>query len=351
MDVLMREIAREARNNKDVYVVHADGYGVFFNSIPREQVINAGIAEQNVISIASGLALTGKTVYAAVMGIYASTRALEQVRVDCAYNNAKVRILGLQSGLSTAAAGYSHWAVEDIASMRTLPNIAVVAPTSSKEITELMKHNFKGPVYWRFDHLWGYDFNDCYRCEFGKLSTVIDGADFAIIALGRMVEYAYNLVSAYNSQGKNPLLLSAHTLKPFDKKKIVEIINSGMPIITIEEHCVGGLGSIVAEIIAESNKAVKFLPVFIKDNQFNYTGSYEYLTEKLMNLSSLKDRIDSMTNGNKIRIKLIYCKIHQNKRKYLLFNFIPLLKIKKCKKVKQNKLPYKYYLFGFLRIL
>ena len=277
LEALSQALLVEAENNPDIYFIYIDGVESFLKtdgfikSFP-DRVINVGIAEANAVSIASGLAMSGKIVFVIGLAMYLTGRAFEQVRIDCAYNNANVKLVGVLSGLGGGTGGYSHWPIEDIALMRGLPHMAVVNPANPQETAALVESSLKrqGPVYFRLESAWSGSSvvkqgEPGYPVELGQLSEVMPGSDFAFLATGSMLGYAYGLAKRYKSQGINPALFSAHTLKPFAKEIVLSLLKKGLPIVTLEEHARGGLGSIVSEIIAESGIAAKFLPVYIEE--------------------------------------------------------------------------------------
>lgn len=288
-------LIEQARKDERIYLITPDlGYSIlesFKEEFP-DRFLNVGIAEQNAISVAAGLALNGKIPYVYSIIPFVTSRCFEQVKLDCAYMNTNVRIVGVGAGYSYGAAGATHHSIEDIAIMRSLPNMAIIAPGCPDEVNELVKYSaqHQGPMYIRLAKSGEPQINNT-KIEFSKISTILDGKDFAIISTSNMLEEANNIAIAYQKEGKSPILLSAHTLKPFDKEKIEEIIEQNIPIITMEEHSIiGGLASIVSEIIAQSGKGVKFLPIAILDEFSHYVGGQNFIKEK-MGLSNLKEKI------------------------------------------------------------
>jgi transketolase len=289
-------LLKEARKDERIFLITPDlGYSIlepFQQEFP-DRFLNVGIAEQNAISVAAGLALNGKIPYVYSIIPFITSRCHEQVKLDCAYMNTNVRIVGVGAGYSYGAAGATHHSIEDIAIMRALPNMAIVAPGCPNEVEALVKYstNHSGPMYIRLSKSGEPQINKS-KIEFSKISTLNDGKDFVIIATSNMLEEANNLLLEYKIEGKNPMLLSAHTLKPFDNSQIIKLIDSGMSIITMAEHSIiGGLASIVSEIIAQSGKGVRFLPIAIPDEFSHYVGGQKFIKEK-MGLSNLKEKIN-----------------------------------------------------------
>jgi transketolase len=298
--VLFTFLSVQIENNPDVYVVYGDGYKIRFNDslIQKypDRFVKCGIAEQNSVSIAAGLALTGKIVYLLIDAGYLS-RCIDQIKLDCAYNNANVRIIGYKSGFASGKAGYSHWNLEDISLMRCFQNMAIIAPGTPQECDFLLHHSVKhiGPMYIRLDNVYS-NFNLIIDSEiqFGKMSKIMFGKHFAMFAVNNMLKYAYNICKYYLDNNIFPSLFSYHTLMPFDTQEILSIIKLRIPIITLEEHYIGGLGSIIAQILATNKQAINFLPLYINDCVFHYIGDQDYLVEKTMRLNSVTERIDAM---------------------------------------------------------
>jgi transketolase len=295
-NTFLKTLVEEARKNKDIFLITPDlGYSVlepFAQEFP-ERFINVGICEQNAIGVAAGLALNGKIPYVYSIIPFAVSRPYEQIKVDCAYMNTNVRIIGVGAGFSYASAGATHHSLDDLAIMRTLPNMIVVAPGSLNEAEDMVRYSVKhkGPIYMRLAKSGEPRFN--YKTEIGKLSNVLDGTDFALIATSNMLEDAYNTALKYQKEGKYPILLSAHTLKPFDKETLLSLVRKNIPIITIEEHSIiGGLASAVSEVIAPSGLKARFLPIAVNDVFSHVIGSRKYIKEHL-GIGSIKEKIDS----------------------------------------------------------
>jgi len=295
-------LIEEARKDERIFLITPDlGYSILepFQAEFPERFLNVGIAEQNAIGVAAGLALNGKIPYVYSIIPFVTSRCFEQVKIDCAYMKTNVRIVGVGAGYSYGSAGATHHSIEDIAIMRALPNLAIVAPGCPNEVKELTKHsvNHQGAIYIRLSKS-GEPVVNNVKIEFAKLSTLIDGHDFAIIATSNMLEEAHNIALDYVKEGRSPILLSAHTLKPFDREKIKEFISLKIPIITMEEHSiVGGLASIVSEIIALSGTGVKFMPIAIPDEFSHFVGGQKFIKEK-MGLGNNKLKIDKFLSEN-----------------------------------------------------
>lgn len=271
-----------ARIDKDIVLITPDmGFSVlepFFNEFPN-RAINCGIAEQNAISIASGLALMGKKPYVYTIIPFLVERAFEQVKLDVAYMNTNVKLIGIGAGFTYGAAGATHHAIEDISLMRILPNMTVCCPGDNNEAEQIVRQSILNdkPMYIRIGrHNRGVFNNE--KLEIGKASVIEKGEDIAIISTSNMLPDAFNYCNKLKREGRKPYLISMHTIKPLDKECILSLIDNGVEIQTMEEHSIiGGLGSAVAEVIAESGKGIKFKRIGVPDKFSHYIGSQKYI--------------------------------------------------------------------------
>lgn len=274
-----------ARKDKDIVLITPDmGFSVlepFFDEFP-ERAINCGIAEQNAVSIASGLALMGKKPYVYTIIPFLTGRAYEQVRLEVAYMNTNVKLIGIGAGFTYGAAGATHHAIEDISLMRSLPNMTVCCPGDNNEAEQIIREtvNNDKPMYIRIGrHNRGIFNNE--KLVIGKASVIKQGEDIAIISTSNMLPDAANYCRQLKAQGRKPYLISMHTVKPLDKEIILELVDKGVEIQTMEEHSIiGGLGSAVAEVIAESGNGVKFKRIGVPDEFSHYIGSQKYIKKQ-----------------------------------------------------------------------
>ena len=221
-----------------------------------DRFINCGIAEANMISTAAGLATCGKTVFASTFAMFAAGRAFEQIRNAVCYPNLNVKIGATHAGISVGEDGATHQPIEDIALMRSIPNMVVISPADAVEsiaaVEAAIKHN--GPVYLRFGRLGVPTINDeaTYKFEIGKGVQLKDGSDVTIIANGLMVPDALTAADMLAEEGINARVINIHTIKPIDEDIIVKAAKETGAIVTAEEHnIIGGLGSAVAEVLCE----------------------------------------------------------------------------------------------------
>ena len=221
-----------------------------------DRFINMGIAEQNMMSTASGLASCGKVVFASSFAMFAAGRAFEQIRNSICYPNLNVKIGATHAGISGGEDGATHQCLEDIGIMRTIPNMVIINPADDVEARAAVKaavlHN--GPVYLRFGRLAVpvlYDEAD-YKFEIGKGVLLKDGKDATIVATGLMVEPALEATKILGEEGIDARVINIHTIKPIDKDILVKAAKETGAIVTCEEHnVIGGLGSAVAEVLCE----------------------------------------------------------------------------------------------------
>jgi transketolase len=283
-------LTEEAKSNENIFIITPDlGFSVLekFRDLFPDRFLNVGIAEQNAVGVAAGLALSGKIVYVYSIVPFVTMRCFEQVRVDVAYMNTNVRLVGVGAGLSYGPAGATHHSIEDIAIMRNLPNMTVCCPGDPVEVREIVRQSvgYQGPMYIRL----GKNGEPVIHHEnqpitIGQAVQVTEGEDLIIITTSNMLEEGKHMVDSLQAKGKSAALISMHTIKPFDSQTVLDLIMTGIPMVTLEEHnIIGGLGSAVAEVIAESGQAVRFKRIGIKDIFCHEVGSQQYLRDKLIN--------------------------------------------------------------------
>jgi transketolase len=218
-----------------------------------DRFIDCGIAEKNMIGIAAGLALSGKVPWACSFSCFVTGR-FEVVRMSVAYQEANVRIVGTHSGVGVGEDGYSQMALEDIAMMRTLPNVAVINPADSVETERAVEYlvDHQGPAFLRLTRQGVKDVNPPdYRFEFGSAAPLRNGSDVAIVATGATVGEAVAAADALDRDGISALVLNVHTVEPLDEPAVVDAASGRRAVVTVEDHSVrGGLGGAVAETLA-----------------------------------------------------------------------------------------------------
>lgn len=287
-DTFVRTLVKLAKEDKKIELVTGDlGFGVlkpFWEQCP-DQFTNAGIAEQNMASMAAGMALEGKTVFTYSIGNFPTLRCLEQIRNDCAYHDANVKIVCIGGGFVYGSLGMSHQATEDLAVMRALPNVVVMAPGDLVEAEECTKAlaSYKGTAYLRLGRGGEKRIHEKIEdFQIGKAVKVHDGKGIAIFSTGAIFEEVQLAYDELKENGFNPIVYTFPTIKPIDKKVITECANKCDFIFTVEEHnIVGGFGSAVAEVLAEINGAkARLVRIGINDEYSIKVGNQKYLRQQ-----------------------------------------------------------------------
>jgi len=242
-----------------------------------ERVFDVGIAEQNMMSMAAGLALGGFVPFAATFSVFASLRDLDQLHTDVCYQNANVKVLGSHGGTSFSQAGSTHHALEDIAALRGMANLTIICPADYIETQLVTKAAYAtyGPIYIRINRGTDYDVYNTYDYgfEIGKAVRMTEGTDFTVIACGSMVHEALVAAESLKAKGVSLRVVNMHTIKPIDKAEILKAMKETKGIITAEDHnVIGALGSAVSEVIAENGGVKAFKRLGIPD-EFSIIGA------------------------------------------------------------------------------
>ncbi|MDI3480569.1 MAG: transketolase [Tepidanaerobacteraceae bacterium] len=275
---------------KDIVVLDADlskstKTSVFAKKYP-ERFFNMGIAEQNLMGTAAGFATCGKIPFASTFAVFAAGRAFEQIRNSICYPNLNVKIAATHAGITVGEDGATHQSVEDIALMRSIPHMIVINPADAEEAKQAVRAAamHKGPVYLRFGrHPVETIFDNNYKFEIGKGVILKEGKDVAIIATGTMVGEALKAAELLSKKGIEAMVVNISTIKPIDKEIIIKAAECGA-IVTAEEHnIIGGLGSAVAEVLAEA-RPTPMKRIGIAD-EFGQSGKPEELL-KLYHLTA-----------------------------------------------------------------
>jgi transketolase len=243
--------------------------------------INVGIAEQNLVGVASGIANEGFNVFASSFAPFITMRAAEQVRMNLGYMQQNVKIVGIGSGLGMGFLGNSHFGLEDIAIIRAIPNIAIITPSDTTEVVKALRALavYHGPAYLRLTGVPGAAIvNDQdYDFEIGKSIQIGSGDDICLVASGSMVVPAIQVSNLLRQKDLSVAVLNMHTIKPLDELALQKVFKVNKLVVSIEEHSIiGGLGSAIAEFKSVQLNAPPHLRIALKD-EFGPTGSYEYL--------------------------------------------------------------------------
>lgn len=280
-------ILEMARQRDDFYVMSADlcqssGLFKFREEFP-DRFINSGIAEQNLIGVAAGLAKDGTCVFASSFAPFVTMRACEQVRMNMGYMQLNIKTVGLGSGLIMSQLGNSHYGVEDGSVMRVIPGMTVVNPADGVEIMKTVEAfcDYHHPAYLRLTggpglpivHEGDIDF------QIGKAIKLSEGKDIAIVACGTMVYYSKKAAEILMEKGIDATVIDMHTIKPIDQDTIDAELDKNLLVTVEEATIVGGLGSAVAEYIALKKQKPPQLMLGIKDT-FPHAGTYQYLLEQ-----------------------------------------------------------------------
>jgi len=278
-----RALLELGRRNENIIVLDADLSGstktkMFAKEFPN-RFFNMGVAEQDMIGTAAGLAASGKIPFASTFAIFATGRAWEQIRQSVAYADLNVKIVASHGGITVGDDGGSHQAIEDIALMRILPHMAVIVPADAIEMEQVIYTiaEYEGPVYVRGSRVnFPLIYNGDYHFQLGKGSIIREGEDITIIATGLMVHHTLEAAKELENCGISARVINMSTIKPIDKELIIESAKITGAIVTAEEHLIiGGLGSAVCEVLSES------YPVPVKrigiEDRFGISGKPEAL--------------------------------------------------------------------------
>lgn len=250
-----------AKEDKDIMVLCSDSRGSasmtpFADAFP-EQFVETGIAEQNLVSISAGLAKCGKKPFACSPACFLSTRSYEQAKIDVAYSNTNVTLVGISGGVSYGALGMSHHSAQDIAAMASVPNMRVYIPSDRHQTRHLIEALLQDerPAYIRVGRNPVEDIYTQEDCPFemDRATVLKEGRDVAIIACGEMVRPALEAAKLLESQGISAGVLDMYCVKPLDREAVITAAKAAKAVITVEEHSpFGGLGSMVAQVVSEN---------------------------------------------------------------------------------------------------
>ena len=292
----------KAKTDKDIVVLCSDSRGSasltpFANAYP-EQFVEVGIAEQDLVSISAGLAKCGKKSFAASPACFLSTRSYEQAKIDVAYSNTNVTLIGISGGVSYGALGMSHHSAQDIAAMAAVPNMRVYLPSDRFQTAHLIEALLQDekPAYVRVGRNAVEDIYSEDNCPFemDKATVLCEGTDVAIIACGEMVKPALDAAGILKEKGISAAVVDMYCVKPLDKEAIVKAAAGAKAVISVEEHApFGGLGSMVSQVVGSErprkvvNMALPDAPVITGTSKevFDYYGlNAEGIAKKAMEL-------------------------------------------------------------------
>ncbi|MBN1362719.1 MAG: hypothetical protein JW993_19125 [Sedimentisphaerales bacterium] len=280
LDVFAETLLELAQDNPDVLAVTSDSRGsgklVPYAAAVPDQLVEIGIAEQNLVGVAAGLASTGKIVFAVSPASFLTARALEQIKNDVCYSDQPVKLVGISAGVSYGALGSTHHSIHDLAALRAIHNCTIIVPADNFETAEAVKAAARmfHPVFLRFGkrpmthlHRPGTAF------QVGKSLLVREGSDVAFIATGETVIHALLAATDLEREGISARVVSMHTIRPLDTDAILAAADECRAIVTVEEHsCAGGLGEACAAVLMQANRHVRFRIVGFPDED-TVTGS------------------------------------------------------------------------------
>ncbi len=274
-----------AKNDKRVYALISDNGAIVYDKYRRDlakQYLNLGISEANMIGMAAGMASCGKIPFAYTIGAFLAYRAFEFIRNDVCLQNQNVKIVGTGAGEVYSALGPTHHSTEDLGGLRSLPNLTIICPASPLEVKKatIAAYEHEGPIYLRLGTNKESEIYDKdYLFEIGKGVVLKEGNDITLIGMGSILKDILDVARALEKESIFVRVINMHTIKPIDKAIISQAIMETGKIITIEDHnIVGGLGSTVAEVIAESGQAVTFKRIGLQDFSIGY-GTYSQVKE------------------------------------------------------------------------
>lgn len=287
-----KSLVELGKKNKNVVVLDADLASstktIYFAKEFPDRFFQCGIAEQNMIGVAAGLASCGKIPFVSSFAVFVSKRPADQISISVAYPKLNVKIIGAYTGLFNGRTGATHMAGEDIAIMRSIPNIVIIDPADTTEMSQAMEAigDYFGPVYMRETRdEWPDVFDDSYKFKIGKAATVKDGKDATIISCGVMTSESLLAAEKLKAEGIDVKVLNMSTIKPIDKEAIIKSSGETGAIVTCENHNIhGGLGSAVAEVLVEE-ACVPMFRIGIRD-VFNECGTNKELMGKYQMSSS-----------------------------------------------------------------
>lgn len=275
-----------AQKDKDVVLITGDlGFGVlkpYWEAVP-QQFLNAGIAEQNMTGVAAGMALEGKKVFTYSIGNFPTLRCYEQIRNDCAYHNANVKVICVGGGFVYGSLGMSHHATEDISAMRALPNVTVLVPADADEAEAAVRAMYEtdGTFYLRLGR-GGEPIVREKLTDFviGKALPVHDGEKIAFFSTGAIFDEVQGAIEILRQEGHKPAAFTFPTVKPMDRSCILRCAEDFDLIVTVEENTlIGGFGSGVAEVLCEVPARARLLRIGIEDTYSSIVGTQKYLRD------------------------------------------------------------------------
>ncbi len=293
-NAFVEEITKISKNNKKIVLLAGDiGYKLYdeFKLKYPTRFYNCGVAEANMNTVAAGLALKGFRPITYTIATFNVYKTVEQIKIDIAYPNLPVIIVGVGAGLSYSGLGSTHHATEDIGVLRSIPNLNIVVPADAYELKSLLKQIIKSkkPTYLRIGKRGERKiYNKVPKTKIGSFNTLIKGKNICIIGCGNILINAYDAIKNLNKKKIYPELISMHTVKPLDKKNLKKIFKNYKNIVVLEEHSeIGGLASAVSEYYTENQNSNNFLKINTGTNFVIKSGNQKNAHD-ILNLSAKK---------------------------------------------------------------
>ena len=280
LEIFADTLLTEAKKDSKIIVVTSDSRGsgklVPFGKELPHQIVEVGIAEQNLVGISAGLSASGKKVFAVSPASFLTARSLEQIKADIAYSDQPVCLVGISAGISYGQLGSTHHSIHDFAVMRCINNMTIVAPADNFETSEVIKQavNYNHPLYIRYGKKPMLDIHsNKTQFQIGKAIIIEEGEDVALIATGETVQRAFLASQILKENNINSTIVSMHTIKPFDSETFLKIAKKSKVIVSIEEHSeFGGLGEQCASLLAQNQININFKIIGIPD-EYMVNGS------------------------------------------------------------------------------
>ena len=302
LEIFADTLLTEAKKNSKIIVVTSDSRGsgklVPFGKELPQQIVEVGIAEQNLVGISAGLSASGKKVFAVSPASFLTARSLEQIKADIAYSDQPVCLIGISAGISYGQLGSTHHSIHDFAVMRCINNMTIVAPADNFEASEVIKQavNYNHPLYIRYGKKPMIDIHSGKtQFQIGKAIIIEEGEDVALIATGETVQRAFLASQILKENNINPTIVSMHTIKPFDSETFLNIAKKSKVIVSIEEHSeFGGLGEQCASLLAQNQINTNFKIIGIPDeymvngSQSDVLDHYNMSPEKIAKITKIK---------------------------------------------------------------
>ncbi|MDA9659539.1 transketolase family protein [Alphaproteobacteria bacterium] len=299
LEIFADTLLREAKKDSKIIVVTSDSRGsgklVPFGKELPQQIVEVGIAEQNLVGISAGLSASGKKVFAVSPASFLTARSLEQIKADIAYSDQPVCLVGISAGISYGQLGSTHHSIHDFAVMRCINNMTIVAPADNFEASEVIKQavSYNHPLYIRYGKKPMLNIHSGKtQFQIGKAIIVEEGEDVALIATGETVQRAFLTSQILKGNNINSTIVSMHTIKPFDSETFLKIAKKSKVIVSIEEHSeFGGLGEQCASLLAQNQINTNFKIIGIPDeymvngSQSDVLDHYNMSPEKIANIT------------------------------------------------------------------